>query len=68
MNEINQNEWLNMLDMAACNLCNVGSDVQFERLRRITGYLTTTLDKWNDAKRQEEADRVIHNIDNMQHD
>lgn len=35
--------------------------VCFERLRRITGYLTTTLDKWNDAKRAEEKDRVKHN-------
>lgn len=32
----------------------------FERIRRITGYLTGTLDKWNDAKRSEERDRVKH--------
>ena len=32
----------------------------FERIRRITGYLTGTLDKWNDAKRAEERDRVKH--------
>lgn len=35
--------------------------IPFVRLRRITGYLTTTLDKWNDAKRAEEKDRVKHN-------
>lgn len=32
----------------------------FERVRRITGYLVGTLDKWNDAKRAEEKDRVKH--------
>lgn len=34
----------------------------FERIRRITGYLTTVLDKWNDAKRAEERDRVKHGL------
>ena len=38
----------------------VGKDVQFERIRRITGYLVGTMDKWNDAKRAEERDRVKH--------
>ena len=32
----------------------------FERIRRITGYLVGTLDKWNDAKRAEERDRTKH--------
>jgi ribonucleoside-triphosphate reductase len=32
----------------------------FERIRRITGYLVGTLDKWNDGKRAEEKDRVKH--------
>ena len=32
-----------------------------ERIRRITGYLVGTLDRWNDAKRAEERDRVKHN-------
>ncbi len=36
--------------------------VPFERIRRITGYLVGTLDRWNDAKRQEENDRVKHSI------
>lgn len=35
-------------------------EVPFERIRRITGYLVGTMDKWNDAKRAEEADRVKH--------
>lgn len=35
-------------------------DVGFERIRRITGYLVGTLDRFNDAKRAEEHDRVKH--------
>ncbi len=34
----------------------------FERIRRITGYLVGTLDRFNDAKRAEESDRVKHYI------
>ncbi len=34
--------------------------IKFERIRRITGYLVGTLDKWNDAKRAEEKQRVKH--------
>ncbi|MDR1150546.1 MAG: anaerobic ribonucleoside triphosphate reductase [Clostridiales bacterium] len=34
---------------------------KFERIRRITGYLVGTLDRFNDAKRSEEKDRVKHN-------
>ncbi len=37
-------------------------EVHFERIRRITGYLVGTLDKFNNAKRAEEADRVKHTI------
>lgn len=36
--------------------------VPFERIRRITGYLVGTLDRFNDGKRAEEADRVKHGI------
>ena len=32
----------------------------FERIRRITGYLVGTLDRFNDAKRAEVQDRVKH--------
>ncbi|MDR3050234.1 MAG: anaerobic ribonucleoside triphosphate reductase [Oscillospiraceae bacterium] len=35
---------------------------RFERIRRITGYLVGTLDKFNNGKRAEEHDRVKHNI------
>ena len=34
----------------------------FERIRRITGYLVGTMDKWNDGKRAEEKDRVKHSV------
>ena len=34
--------------------------VPFERIRRITGYLVGTMDKWNNGKRAEEHDRVKH--------
>ena len=34
--------------------------VPFDRIRRITGYLVGTLDRFNDAKRAEEKDRVKH--------
>ena len=34
--------------------------VNFERIRRITGYLVGTTERWNDAKRAEEHDRVKH--------
>lgn len=40
----------------------MGQGVGFERIRRITGYLVGTMDKWNDAKRAEERDRVKHGI------
>lgn len=33
---------------------------QFERIRRITGYLVGTMDQWNDAKSSEEKERVQH--------
>ena len=38
----------------------VGENVGFERTRRITGYLVGTLNRFNDAKRAEERDRVKH--------
>lgn len=38
----------------------IGKGVHFERIRRITGYLVGTLDRFNNAKRAEEHDRVKH--------
>lgn len=40
----------------------VGEGVGFDRIRRITGYLVGTMDRWNNAKRAEERDRVKHGI------
>ena len=37
-------------------------NVRFERIRRITGYLVGTLDKWNNAKRAEVRDRTKHDV------
>ena len=36
--------------------------VPFDRIRRITGYLVGTLERFNDAKRAEESQRVKHNV------
>ena len=38
----------------------------FERIRRITGYLVGTLDRFNDAKRAEVEDRDKHGIGNFE--
>ena len=66
-----------MCEVAKCESCNVeqsvnndeqvlteqaiGEGVKFERIRRITGYLVGTLDRFNDAKKAEVEDRVKHN-------
>lgn len=39
-----------------------GYGVKFERVRRITGYLVGTLDRFNDAKRAEEKARLKHSF------
>ena len=38
----------------------IGEGVGFERIRRITGYLVGTVDRFNNGKRAEERDRVKH--------
>ena len=43
-----------------CHRKEGDGDQGFERIRRITGYLVGTMDKWNDAKAAEERDRVKH--------
>ncbi|NLC48039.1 MAG: nrdD protein [Tenericutes bacterium] len=37
-----------------------GEGVGFERIRRITGYLVGTVDRFNNAKKSEVNDRVKH--------
>lgn len=48
--------------MAKKETVMVGEGVGFERIRRITGYLVGTLDRFNDAKYAEVQDRVKHSM------
>ncbi len=43
----------------------VGEGVGFERIRRITGYLVGTVERFNNGKRAEEHDRVKHSLGNI---
>ncbi len=45
-----------------CGRSEADHHVNFERIRRITGYLVGTLDRFNDAKRSEEQSRVKHSL------
>ncbi len=45
------------------NKKTVGEGVGFERIRRITGYLVGTVERFNDGKRAEERDRVKHTFE-----
>lgn len=38
----------------------IGAGVGFDRVRRITGYLVGTVDRFNNAKRSELHDRIKH--------
>ncbi len=38
------------------------AQVPFDRIRRITGYLVGTTERFNNAKRAEEKDRVKHSV------
>ncbi len=41
----------------------VGEGIGFERIRRITGYLVGTIERFNNSKRAEEKDRVKHTME-----
>lgn len=43
----------------------VGEGVNFERIRRITGYLVGTVDRFNNGKKAEERDRVKHGTEGI---
>ena len=43
----------------------VGEGIGFERIRRITGYLVGTVDRFNNGKRAEERDRVKHGTEGI---
>ena len=51
-----------MVTTKADNDILIGEGVGFERIRRITGYLVGTLDRFNNAKRSEESERVKHSV------
>lgn len=60
-----EDEPLEQVEVKLCDDGKVDVDYQlhgqkFERIRRITGYLTGDLTSWNDAKRAEERERVKH--------
>lgn len=40
----------------------IGEGIKFERIRRITGYLVGTVERFNDAKQAEVSDRVKHGL------
>jgi ribonucleoside-triphosphate reductase len=46
----------------SCGRSETDGRGKFERIRRITGYLVGTLDRWNDGKQAEEKDRVKHGV------
>ena len=50
------------LDGEFADLKYTFAKVPFERIRRITGYLVGTTDRFNNAKRAEERDRVKHSL------
>ena len=63
----NQRDEIESLEISAAEGDNVALDYtlrppKFQRIRRITGYLVGTLDRFNNAKRAEEKDRVKHEI------
>ncbi|WP_147533412.1 anaerobic ribonucleoside triphosphate reductase [Bacillus marasmi] len=43
-----------------CPKCGNHDESKIERIRRITGYLVGSLEKWNNSKRSEERDRIHH--------
>lgn len=53
---------INGHDCPKCGRNEEESEIKFERIRRITGYLVGTLDRFNNAKKAEERDRVKHSL------
>lgn len=51
-----------MLNNKATEITSIGKNVDFDRIRRITGYLVGTMDRFNNAKKAEERDRVKHGL------
>ena len=51
-----------MCDDGKVDVSYTAKGEKFERIRRITGYLVGTTDRWNDAKQSEERERVKHGV------
>ncbi len=51
-----------MLNNKTIESAGIGKNVDFDRIRRITGYLVGTIDRFNNAKKAEERDRVKHGL------
>lgn len=51
-----------VVDGEHVDLYEVFTEQEFERIRRITGYLVGNLDRFNDGKRAEERERVKHRV------
>ena len=54
-----------MKDTDVREVKTVGEGVGFERIRRITGYLVGTVDRFNNGKKAEERDRVKHSTEGI---
>ena len=54
-----------MKDTDVKDVRTVGDGVGFERIRRITGYLVGTVDRFNNGKKAEERDRVKHSTEGL---
>ena len=54
-----------MKDTDVKEVKTVGEGVGFERIRRITGYLVGTVDRFNNGKKAEERDRVKHSPEGL---
>ena len=52
--------WISLTDDGEVQLDYDAIEQKFERIRRITGYLVGTVDRWNNAKRAELRERVKH--------
>ena len=51
-----------MLNNKTTESAGSGKNVDYDRIRRITGYLVGTIDRFNNAKKAEERDRVTHGL------
>jgi len=56
----NENQRLVYREGGKIQLKDITYKIPFDRIRRITGYLVGTVERFNDSKRAEERDRVKH--------